>query len=243
MLLRTLRIALLTDPLAALIILLMGITSTAVALFDRAGNVQHRVAAFWARLLLFSSGVRVDTHGMENIPEHGGAVFVANHLSMMDVPVLMAHLPASFRFLAKKSLFQVPFIGWHLRLARHIGVDRNDTRAAAKAAGKARWLLQEGISVMVFAEGSRSEGELQSFKAGAAHIAIKAGAPLMPVGISGTQALLPRGSLHIRPGKACVRVGEPIVTEGLTARDQPRLTELLRSRVSGLIAECEPETA
>ncbi len=234
--LRVLRIALVTDPLAALIVVMSGITTLLAAPFDRAGNLQHRLARFWARLLLAVSGVRVDAAGLEHLHRRCGVVFVANHLSLMDVPVLIAYLPSSFRFLAKKSLFWVPFIGWHLSLGRHIRVDRAGKRAAAKAVVQARRLLEGGLSVFVFAEGSRSTGALQSFKAGAAHIAIDSGAPVVPVGIAGTQALLPRGSIHIRPGKARLRIGKPVPTSGLTLHDRRRLTALLESRVSRLIA-------
>jgi len=140
--------------------------------------------------MLLVSAVKVNAAGLERIPKHGGLVFVANHRSMMDIPVLTAYLPGSVRFLAKQSLFRVPFIGWHLRFGGHVPVVRHDQRAAVKALRQARQIVAEGASVLVFAEGSRGEGDdLGMFKAGAAHIALRSRATVVPVGLRGTQAL------------------------------------------------------
>jgi len=236
MLLRTLRIALITFPLAALCILLMGLTTATASLIERSGNLAHRVASFWGRFLLFVSGVRVDTEGLEHVPRNEGLVLVANHRSMMDIAVLMGLLPVSFRFLAKRSLFKLPFIGWHLFLGGHVGVDREDKRAAVKAMARAREILGQNISVLIFAEGGRSEEGMRSFKGGAAYLAIKAGARVLPIGLTGTRDALPRGSIHIRPARVTLRVGEPIATASLTSRDQAELTDRLQTAVSRLIA-------
>ena len=237
MLLRVLRIALITVPLAPMCVVLMGITCVIVSLFESKGSVQHRVAAFWGRALLAVSGVKVRVAGLENVPREGGFVFVSNHVSHMDVPVIYGHLPVPFRFIAKKSLFRVPFLGWHLHRGGHIQIVREDTRSSVRALAEARRLLGEGRSVHVFAEGSRSVGPLRAFKAGAALIAIKAGATVIPIGVAGTEAVLPRGAIFIRPGTVGLRVGEPIPTAGLASRDHAAFTEQLRERVSALIAE------
>lgn len=236
-LLRFLRIALITDPLAALCVVLSGVTSVVFSLFDSKGNVQHVAVTFWARMLLFAGGVKAKVTGLENIRRDGCYVFVSNHISMADVPVVMTHLPLPFRFLAKESLFRFPFIGWHLRRGGHIRVVREDKRASVKALSRARRVLDKGISVLVFAEGSRSGGQLRAFKAGAAHIAIKTGVSVVPLGVAGTDAVLPKGSIHIRPGQVRLHVGEPILTASLTSRDHASLTEQIQARVSALIEE------
>jgi 1-acyl-sn-glycerol-3-phosphate acyltransferase len=234
--LRTLRIALVTDPLAVVCVVGMGLTCSLASLLDRSGNTAHRLASFWGRALLFSSGVKMDVAGLELVPRKGGLVLVSNHQSMMDIPVLMAYLPVSFRFLAKRQLFRFPFIGWHLALGGHIRIDRTDKRAAVRALSRARKVLQANTSVLVFAEGSRSASGVQSFKAGAAHLAIKAGATVVPIGLRGTGQALPKGSVHIRPEPVRLRVGKPISTAGMSARDQKQLTERMRASVAALIA-------
>ena len=236
MILRRLRIALVTNPLAAICVALMGVTCALASMVDRSGHTAHRLASFWGRRLLFVSGVRMDVAGLERVPRQGGLVLVSNHQSMMDIPVLMAYLPVSFRFLAKRQLFRLPFIGWHLALGGHIKIDRTDKRAAVRALSRARELLKRDTSVLVFAEGSRSASGVQSFKAGAAHLAIKAGATAVPIGLTGTRQSLPGGSLQIRPEPVRLRVGLPIPTAGLSSRDQEQLTEKLRASVAALIA-------
>jgi 1-acyl-sn-glycerol-3-phosphate acyltransferase len=98
--------ALVTNPLAVFCIVMTGIGSAVGRVLDRSGDLSHRVVSFWARTILVTSGVRLDVTGRERVPREGGVLLVSNHLSMMDIPVLMASLPVSFRFVAKKSLFR-----------------------------------------------------------------------------------------------------------------------------------------
>jgi 1-acyl-sn-glycerol-3-phosphate acyltransferase len=150
----------------------------------------------------------------------------------MDTPLVIAHIPLQFRFLAKKSLFPVPFIGYHLKRAGHIPVDRSDARASVRTMTDAARIIRErGVSILVFPEGGRSPGAMEEFKDGAAFIAIKAGAPLVPVGVVGTRETLPMDSLLVRGGEVKLRIGKPLATTGLTGRDHHALTETLRERV------------
>ena len=236
----TLRTVTYTLPLAAACIVPLGLSSAVVSLFDRRGETQHKLAAWLSRVFLKASGVKVEVAGAEHVPRAGGVVYVANHLSSMDIPVLSAYLPTSFRFLAKTSLFRTPFIGWHLRGGGHIRVIRESKVAAVKALELARQVVERGISVVVFAEGSRSDGKLQRFKAGAAHLAIKAGVPVVPVAIVGTDRLMPKGTLQYFPGRVGLRIGQPIFTSGLTRQDNSALTTTLQERVSELIADAVP---
>lgn len=230
--LASLRAALLTDPLIVLATILMGTASLVTSLFDSSGRAQHGVARLWARMLLRIGGVRVRVEGLERISPDSSYVFVSNHLSYMDTPLAIAHIPAQFRFLAKKGLFLVPFIGYHLKRAGHIPVPRGDARASLRTmAESARILRERGVSVLVFPEGGRSPGAMQEFKEGAAYIAIKAGVPAVPVGIVGTREVLPMDSLLVKGGEARLRIGEPIPTSGLTIHDHRRLTQELRERV------------
>ncbi len=240
---RFLRIALVTDPIAAVMVPSMGITSAVADLLDRRGHWGHWVAAFWSRALLRVAGVKLDVAGTEKVPRGRPVVFAANHRSMIDIPVLMSVLPVSHRYLAKRSLVWMPFIGWHLVLGGHVLVHRATKAGAVKTFSAALKRLEEGTPVVVFAEGGRSEDRLRSFKQGAARLALRAGAPVVPVGITGSAPVLPKGSCHVRPGRIRVRVGDPIETRGMTKRDAEPLTRKMEAAVASLIAEPAPEAA
>jgi 1-acyl-sn-glycerol-3-phosphate acyltransferase len=151
----------------------------------------------------------------------------------MDTPVALANIPVQFRFLAKRGLFQIPFMGWHLARAGHIAVPRGDARAAVKTMTlAAQTVRDQQISLLIFPEGGRSrEGEMRPFMEGAAYIAIRAGVPLVPVGLKGTREVLPYGSGTMRGGTVVMRIGDPIPTDQATIRDRLKLTELSRQRI------------
>jgi len=234
-----LRALLITDPLIALATIVYGSASFVVAFFDPDRRKQNAVERAWARALLAISGVNVKVEGLEKIHEDGSYVFVSNHASYMDTPVALANIPVRFRFLAKRGLFQIPFLGWHLARAGHIRVPREDARAAVRTMTLAAQVVREqGVSLLIFPEGGRSRaGEMRPFREGAAFIAIKAGVPLVPVGLKGTRAVLPYGSGHIRRGTVTMRIGEPIPTHQASLRDRVRLTEELRHRIVSLVEE------
>ena len=230
-----LRALFITDPLIVLATVVCSTASVMASLFDPTGRYQHAVTRGWARLLLAIPGVRVRMEGLEKLSPEGSYVFTANHLSYMDIPVLLASLPVQIRFLAKRSLFRMPVLGWAMTRAGHIPVEREDTRASLKAlAESARLLKERGISLLIFPEGGRSPGAMRDFKAGAAYVAIKAGVPAVPVGLIGTRQVLPMDSLLPRGGPVRLRVGDPISTDGLKARDHEALTRRLQQRVAEL---------
>jgi 1-acyl-sn-glycerol-3-phosphate acyltransferase len=223
-------------PLIALSTIVMGTISLIDSFFDATGNSQHRLARIWARMLLAVSFIHVRAEGLERLDPHASYVFVANHGSFMDIPALLSQLPQQFRFFAKKGLFQIPFLGTHLKRAGHLSVDRSSARASLKSMSEgAKIITQLGISVLLFPEGGRSLERLEEFKEGAAYIAIKAGVPVVPVAIVGMRELLPMGSTHIRSGKVLVRIGEPIPTQGLKLKDREELTLGLYAEVTRLL--------
>jgi len=132
-----LRAWLITDPLIALATIFFATISMLVSLFDNAGRRQAAVARAWSRVLLAVSGVKVRVEGGEKISPDGSYVFASNHASYMDTPVVLANIPVQFRFMAKKGLFSIPFLGWHLGRAGHIPVFRDNPRAAVKTLGLA----------------------------------------------------------------------------------------------------------
>ena len=187
-------------------------------------------------MLILVSGMKVRVEGLEKIVPGAGYVIASNHLSLMDTPLVMAHIPLQFRFLAKSGLFKIPFIGGHLRRAGHVAIPREDARGSLKAMSEAARIIRErGVSALVFPEGGRSTGALQEFKEGAAYIAIKAGVPIIPVAISGTREVLPMGSAEVRPGPVSLRIGDPIPTTGLSLLDRHRLTVDIRARILELM--------
>jgi 1-acyl-sn-glycerol-3-phosphate acyltransferase len=237
-----LRSLLITDPLIIVATIMFGAMSLVVSFFDPTRHKQNAMARAWARTLLAVSRVKVRVEGLEKIKEDGSYVFVSNHLSYMDTPVALANIPVQFRFLAKRGLFQIPFLGWHLARAGHIPVPRGDARAAVKTMTLAAQVVREQkISLLIFPEGGRSrKGEMRPFMEGAAYIAIRAGVPLVPIGLQGTREVLPYGSGNIRGGPVILRIGDPIPTDQATIRDRLQLTELLRERIIKLIEQNLP---
>jgi 1-acyl-sn-glycerol-3-phosphate acyltransferase len=225
-------------PLIFLATFVMGTVNLIVSLFDPDGRKQIVLARKWARMLLRIAGVRVEVEGLEKIAHDGSYVFAANHRSYMDTPVVLAFIPVQFRFLAKEGLFRIPFLGQHLKRAGHIPVPREDPRAAVKTMSEAGRVIRErGVSLLVFPEAGRTEGSLEPFKEGAAYIAIKAGAPIVPIGLIGTREILPIHSMNLRGGRVRLRIGEPISTAGLVLHDRGRVTAELYQRVAELLGQ------
>lgn len=236
---RSLRGVLFADPCIILATILFGSASVLVSFFDSTGRLQIAVARAWARVLLAVSGVKVKVEGLEHIDPHGSYVFIANHLSYMDTPVVLAHVPVQFRFLAKRGLFQIPFLGTHLSRAGHIPVPREDPRAAVKTLQTAATTIQEKkISLLVFPEGGRShDGHLRPFKEGGAYIAIRAGVPLTPTILLGTRNVLPYGSGVPKSGEVILRILPPIPTGELTLKARGEITEEIRQLIANALGE------
>jgi 1-acyl-sn-glycerol-3-phosphate acyltransferase len=232
-----LRALLITDPLIVLATIVYGTASLLVSFFDPARRRQNAVERAWASALLTISGVKIKVEGLEKITKDGSYVFVSNHLSYMDTPVALASIPVRFRFLAKRGLFQIPFLGWHLGRAGHIRVPREDARAAVKTMTLAAQVVrEEGISLLIFPEGGRSRtGEMRDFKEGAAFIAIKAGVPLVPIALKGTREVLPFGSGVVKKGTVAMRIGDPIPTAHASPHDRARLTDEVHHRIVALL--------
>ncbi len=225
-----LRGLLFADPAIVLATIFFGTLSILVSFFDRTGSVQIRFARMWARTLLAVSGVNVVVEGLEKIDPDASYVFVANHMSYMDTPVALAHIPVQFRFLAKRGLFQIPFLGQHLSQAGHIPVPREDPRAAVKTMQLAAETIQKKkISLLIFPEGGRShDGHLRPFKEGGAYIAIRAGVPCVPLVMIGTRQVLPYGGGVVRSGSVTLRVLDPIATDRMSLKQRGALTEQVR---------------
>lgn len=177
----------------------------------------------WARSLLWAAGVKVELEGLEHLSPGEPAVIVANHESWFDVFALVVHLPVDTRFVGKIELTRIPFFGPSWLACGHIAIDRSDRQKAIESLRVAgETLRREGAAVVMFPEGTRSaDGELLPFKKGAFVLALQTGVPVVPVGVSGSRDIMPKGSWRIRSGTIVVRVGPPISSEdrGEGARD------------------------
>lgn len=191
--------------------------------------------------MLAISNVTVEIEGLEKLPPGGSFVFISNHRSFYDIPVILTHIAVQFRFLAKKSLFSVPFLGTHLKRAGHFAVNYDNARESLKSMADAAHLIQaREVSILLFPEGTRTAGAMEPFKDGAAYIAITAGVPVVPIGLTGVKEILPMHGRIIRGGRVRMRIGDPIPTIDLTLADRTFLTQQMHDRVSGLVGERAP---
>jgi 1-acyl-sn-glycerol-3-phosphate acyltransferase len=219
-------------PLIVISTACFGVVSFVISLFDRTPPRQLRVARAWARSLLRIAGVKVTVEGLDRIQPGGNYVFVSNHVSYMDIPVVLGIIPEEFLFLAKSSLFHIPFLGTHLKTAGHVMVPLEDPRSAIKTLQHTAALLRDGRSTLVFPEGGRSEtGDLREFKDGAAFLAIRAQIPVVPLAMIGLRNILRMHTLTFHRGKVTLRIGQPISTDGMTTHDRAKLTAAVRQAI------------
>jgi len=189
-------------------------------------------ARAWSRALLVLCGIPFRVERSEGAASAARAVFMSNHESLVDIPLLFVGTTQSVRFLAKRSLFYVPFMGWSMWLAGFVPVDRRRTEKAADVFLTLEKRVKEGHSILVFPEGTRSRsGALQPFKKSGFLLAIRMGLPIVPVAVSGARDVVGADSLWIRRAPAVIRFGEPIPTAGLSVSDTPFLMEKVRREI------------
>jgi 1-acyl-sn-glycerol-3-phosphate acyltransferase len=229
-------------PAIAVYTAVLGTASLVGGLFDRRGHFAHRCAQWWARLILATSGVRIERGGHALPGEHESCIFVANHSSIYDVPVLFTAVPRQLRIMAKAALGRVPFIGWHLRLSGHLLVNR--TNPGAGIFKKMQRMARSGASLIVFPEASRtSDGQLKKFKGGIFLLAIEHGLPIVPVSVDGTRTVMPKGRLRVEPATVRVTVHAPIQTTGLSREDARGLADRTREIVATEVRAARPTQA
>ena len=226
-------------PAITVYTIVLGAASIASSLFDRRGRFAHRCARAWSWLILKTTGVRVTVEGLDRIKANTTYVFVSNHQSIYDIPVVFTSLPYQLRIIAKASLARFPVLGWHLRRGGHLFVDR---RKPDHAGILKRWrqLVMDGLSLIIYAEGTRSpDGTVARFKGGSFLLAIEAGLPVVPVSIIGTRRVMPKGRLRTEPADVTLIVHDPIQPPPLetpTARDAKALADRAREVVAASVA-------
>jgi 1-acyl-sn-glycerol-3-phosphate acyltransferase len=216
-------IAVVTSILSLLILLLAPFD-------DREGKLAYRIGELWSWSVLEITGVRLKVRGLDRLKKDRPYIFIANHQSHIDIPVMVQSLRGfQLRWIAKKTLAYVPFFGWALLASRHILIDRANRAAAMSSLGKAKKKLAAGISVVIFPEGTRGfHGRLGHFKRGAFLLAIKTKTPIVPVTISGSWSILGKKDWRLKSGVIEVFVHEPIAVDRLSGKDTEELTERVR---------------
>jgi 1-acyl-sn-glycerol-3-phosphate acyltransferase len=197
---------------------------------DQDSPMIHRACRWWGRNLLKITRIPVQVEGLEHLAPGQAYVFAANHRSNFDIFALLSVLPGRFLWVAKKSLFEIPFLGQALSRMGSISVDRENLRSAVQSLDRATAIVKRGVSLIIFPEGTRAMSrELLPFKKGVFIMAIKAGQPIVPVSISGTRFIQPRGTIRMRPGPIKVVISAPIAPH--TYRRKEELMAAVRQAI------------
>jgi 1-acyl-sn-glycerol-3-phosphate acyltransferase len=206
-------------PAIGVYTIVLGTLSIASSVIDARGRFAHGCARAWSFLILRTTGVRVAVEGLERLTPGRTYVFVSNHQSIYDIPILFWLLRHQLRIIAKSSLGRFPFLGWHLRRTGHMLVDRRRPDRAA-IFGWASRLTANGLSLIVFPEGTRSQdGHVAKFKGGSFLLALEAGLPVVPLSVVGSRHVMRKGRLAVYPGRVKVVVHAPIDTTDLAGSD------------------------
>jgi len=215
--------------------IVLSLVTILCGLFDAHGKRVYRINRLWTWLIVKFSGITLTVEGLDRLDPQSQYLFVVNHQSNFDIPVLVQALPQfQLRWIAKRELLRIPFFGWALWAAKHIAVDRADSLDALKSLKTAKQRMAAGISVVVFPEGTRSlDGKLLPFKRGGFLLALKTKTPIVPVTINGTGKLLGRGEWRVRPGAVSITIAAPI----MTADFRPGGLRGLAAQVHEIIAE------
>ncbi len=200
----------------AVLILICGTIISAVAIlflpFNSKGRVSHIASNIFSKVMLKIAGVRLKIEGLDKIDENEKYVFVSNHLSYFDIPVLVCSIPNNIRFIYKQSISYVPFFGWAVYLGGYVAVNRKNPRSGYNAIKKAASIIRDkGISFIIFPEGTRSkDGNIGNFKRGAFLLASEVKERIVPVTLIGSDKILPKKSYKIKGGEVKVMIGEPL---------------------------------
>jgi 1-acyl-sn-glycerol-3-phosphate acyltransferase len=233
-------------PAISVYTIVLGTASIVSSLLDRRGHFAHGCARAWSWLILKTTGVKVAVDGLERLTPGTTYIFVANHQSHYDTPVIFSSLPYQLRIIAKESLARFPVLGWHLKRGGHLFVDR---RNPDQSGILSRWraLVSQGLSLIIYAEGTRSrDGRVARFKAGSFLLAIQAGLPVVPVAIVGTRRVMPKGRLQTEPADVRLIVHDPIPAPSLdrpTVRDARDLAARAQTIVAQTVERLQERTA
>lgn len=210
--------------------LILGILAIIISFFSRTGNIVHLIARIWGRGILLISRIKVSVQGLSHVDPLQSYIYMSNHQSNFDIPVLLAHLPVQFRWVAKAELFKIPIFSRAMRGAGYIRIDRFDRKSAIESLKEAAAKMKNGVSVMMFPEGTRSrDGNIRPFKKGGFVMAVDTGVPIVPVILKGTRPIMDKNSWRINTGEVSLNIEKPIDTTDYTRETKDELIEAVRS--------------
>jgi 1-acyl-sn-glycerol-3-phosphate acyltransferase len=209
------------------------------------GDLYLRYARIWSGWILKSLGIPLAVVGRERLEPGQTYVVMSNHQSVFDIFALFRAFDRPFRMVAKRALFWIPILGWSMGMCGFIPIDRSNRESAIRSLDRAARKIRSGVSVLVFPEGTRSlDGTLHPFKKGGFMLALKAGVPVVPVVVLGTDAIMEKGSLRVGRSEIEVRIGHPIEISGRRAGSRDLLMEEVRQAMVELGATaCEDAAA
>lgn len=194
------------------------------------GETPYKVGRIWAKCILAASNIKVTVKGLSNLNRAGSFIYMPNHVSNFDIPVLQAYLPVQFRWIAKAELFKIPIFGYAMKRAGYISIDRFDRKAAIQSLNNAAEIIRNGTSVIIFPEGTRSQNQnIQSFKKGGFVLAVDSGVPIIPVIIHGTWSIMQKKQILVKPGNVVLEIKKPINTLDYTRKTKDELMEKVRN--------------
>lgn len=208
------------------------IASTVIifSFFSRTGNGPHLLARFWANSILWVSRVKITVSGAEKLDPDRSYIYMPNHQSNADIPLLLGRLPVQFRWLAKAELFKIPIFGRAMRGVGYISIDRSNRKSAFESLARAARTIRNGTSVLIFPEGTRSrDGRILPFKKGGFVLSVDSGVPIVPIIIRGTRDIIPKGHFLIRPAPVTMEILDPVETADYTRKTKDQLLERIRS--------------
>jgi 1-acyl-sn-glycerol-3-phosphate acyltransferase len=214
------------------------ITTIIGGIFNPYSKFNNSVTRAWARVIVFVLGTKLIIEGSENIKKDKSYVVVANHQSQIDIPILIVAVRTNLRIIAKKELFKIPFLGWGMKAVGMLEIDRSNHKQSIETLKKAENIVKEHrLSVLVFPEGTRSpDGQIHPFKKGPFILAINTGLPILPVSVSGTGHITPKGKLQINSGRVKIIIHPPIPVDNLDLKDRDKLLEgTHKTVVSGFV--------
>ena len=212
----------------------LGLMATAAGLFDKSGNSSHKISSLWCRLLCKLNGVKLEIVGQENILTDKPQIFVSNHQGYFDIFALSGYLPVQIRWVAKSSLFKIPFMGWAMSASGYIPVERDDRKKSYEAFNKTIEKIKAGSSIIIFPEGTRSEdGKIGPFKKGSNLIASRSKSPMAPVTLIGSGDIIKKGSAVVTPGLVKVIISPPVEPKS-NKKENEEILESIRRTIMDL---------
>jgi 1-acyl-sn-glycerol-3-phosphate acyltransferase len=210
----------------------MAVMVIVLSFFKVGGDTVHKIGRIWAKCILLISNINVTVKGLSNLRPGKSYIYMPNHMSNFDIPVLQAHLPVQFRWLAKAELYKIPIFGQAMKSAGYISIDRSDRRSAIESLNQAAKMIKNGVSVIIFPEGTRSSTRsIQPFKKGGFFLAVDSGVSIIPIIIHGTDQIMPTKKISIKPGNVILEITKPIKSSNYTRKTKDELMTKVRNTI------------